>query len=66
MRKLTRAEWEELDIQWQNTPGLADGFSASGQHYVLVAILNRFGFYPQGREEAMNIAEELLANGWTE
>ncbi|MEK7277491.1 MAG: hypothetical protein AAB427_09095 [Chloroflexota bacterium] len=64
LRKLSRSEWDELDRQYQNTPPLNEGFSASGEHYVLVHILNKFGFHPKSREEAMKLAEELLANGW--
>ncbi len=63
-RKLTREEWDELDIQYSNTPGLADVFSASGEHYLLVAVLNRLGYYPHSREEALQITEELLSNGY--
>jgi len=63
-RKLTRAEWDELDIQYSNTPGLDDVFSASGEHYLLIAVLNRLGYFPHSREEALEITEELLSNGY--
>lgn len=62
--KLTREEWDALDIQFSITPGLSDVGSASGEHYVLIAILNKFGYYPHSREEAMKLAEELLLNGY--
>ncbi len=64
LRKLTQEEWYALDYQYQQTPGLSDGFSASGQHYILVALLNKFGFKPTSREQALKLAERLLANGW--
>ncbi len=65
MRKLTYDEWVELDIQYSNTPDLSDSLSASGEHYLLVMVLNKLGFYPHSREEAMETAERLLANGYT-
>ena len=64
LRKLSRAEWDELDMQYQRTPSLNDSVSASGEHYILVALLNKLGFFPHSREEAIQIAEELLSNGW--
>lgn len=66
MRKLTRLEWEELDAQYSATPALDDTFAASGEHYFLVSILNRFGFYPHSTKEAMNLAEKLLSRGYDE
>lgn len=63
-RKLTRDEWEALDIQYTRTPGLNESFSASGEHYILIALLNSFGFHPNSREEALELAEELLSNGF--
>jgi len=62
--KLTREQWEALDIQYSNTPGLFDVFSASGEHYILVALLNKFGYHPHSREEAIELAQELLSNGY--
>jgi hypothetical protein len=43
---------------------LADVFSASGGHYLLIAVLNRLGYFPHSREEALEITEELLSNGY--
>jgi hypothetical protein len=62
--RLTREQYIALDIQYQRTPPLADGVSASGEHYILFYLLNQFGFYPNSREAAMELAEELLAEGW--
>ncbi len=53
-----------MDAQYQRTPPLTDSVSASGEHYILFALLNRFGFRPNSREAAMELAEELLAEGW--
>lgn len=62
--KLTREQWEQLDIQFSKTPDLGDSFSASGEHYILVALLNSFGYYPHSREEAIRVTQELLINGY--
>jgi len=32
----------------------------------LIALLNRFGFHPLSKQEAMNLAAELLAMDWRE
>lgn len=63
MTKLTRQQWIELDTQFAVTPGLDDSL-VSGQHYVLMAVLNSFGLYPHSRQEAMQIAEDLLCQAW--
>lgn len=61
-KKLTQAQWERLSCQFDMTPPL-DDHSGSGQHMVLVSVLNGFGYNPRSREEAMALAEELLAAG---
>ncbi len=66
MKKLTQEQWCMLDVQYDKTPPLTDSFSASGEHYILIHLLNKFGFYPHSREEAMDLTERLLANGYTE
>jgi len=63
MNKLTKSEWEQLDIQFSITPDLTS-FSASGEHYILVALLNKLGYYPHTRTEAMSLTQELLSNGY--
>lgn len=65
-RKLTRAEWERLNAQYERTPDPDEGASASGEHYMLNFILNQLGFHPMSRREAIKIAERLLSNGWTD
>lgn len=64
--RLTREQYIALDIQYQRTPPLTDSVSASGEHYILLYLLNQFGFHPNSREETMRLAEELLAEGWIE
>ncbi|GER81133.1 MAG: hypothetical protein RBS45_06435 [Anaerolineales bacterium] len=65
-KKLSRDEWERLNDQFQRTPDPDEGSSASGEHYMLNFILNRLGYHPMSRREAIKIAERLLSNGWTE
>ena len=62
MRRLTKEQWNLLDYQYSVTPGIGDSAFASGEHYVLISVLNRLGYYPHSREEAFRLAEELLAN----
>jgi len=62
--RLLKWQYDELNIQYARTPPLSDGVSASGEHYILFHLLNQFGFRPWSREEAMELAEELLAEGW--
>ena len=62
--KLTRAQWEKLNDQFERTPDPNEGSSASGEHYILVHILYQFGFHPTSRNAAMKLAERLLSNGW--
>ena len=64
MKKLNEQQYFELQDQFDRTPGIHDGEIASGEHYILMALLRKFGFTPQGREEALRLAEELLANGY--
>lgn len=64
--KLTRLQWERLNDQLQRTPDPDEGSPASGEHYMLVAILNQLGFHPTSRREAIKLAERLLSNGWTD
>ena len=64
MRKLTRAEWEDLDKQMGITPSESDSEGVPGEHLKLIALLNRFGLNPMSKQEAMRLAEKLLENGW--
>lgn len=62
MKQLTQDEYYRLDSQFSVTPNPSE-CSASGEHYMLVAVLNSIGYYPHSREEACEIAERLLSNG---
>ena len=62
--RLLKWQYDELNAQYGRTPDLAEGWSASGEHYILFNLLNQFGFKPKSREEAMRLTEELLAEGW--
>lgn len=64
--RLTREQYIALDIQYQRTPPLSDSVSASGEHYILLYLLNQFGFRPNSREAMLELAAELLAEGWME
>ena len=63
MDKLTRDQYDELQTQYERTPGIGEAM-ITGEHYILMAILNRFGYRPQGREAALELAERLLSNGY--
>jgi hypothetical protein len=62
--KLTRTQYIDLDNQYARTPSLSDSFMPSGEHYILMGMLNSWGFYPHSREESMDLAQELLSRGW--
>ena len=64
MNKLTRAQWEELNDQMDITPSEPDSKGVMGEHLKLIALLNRFGFNPMSKQEAMRLARELLDTGW--
>jgi hypothetical protein len=64
MNKLTRAQWEELEDQMNSTPSESDSEGVPGEHLKLIALLNRFGFNPMSKHEAMRLARELLDKGW--
>ena len=66
MNKLSRAQWEELDQQMSITPSDADSEGMPGEHMKLIALLNRFGFNPTSKQEAMQLGRELLETGWIE
>jgi hypothetical protein len=42
-KKLTRAQWDQLEIQFQRTPNPDEGSSEFGDHFILISILNKFG-----------------------
>jgi len=63
-KKLTRDQWYELDDQFSRTPEHPEAESVPGKHLRLIALLNRFGFHPMSKQEAMRTAGELLERGW--
>lgn len=63
-KKLSQQEYFELDEQFARTPGISDGWMASGEHYVLQAMLDDLGYHPSSREEALEIAGRLLSDGY--
>lgn len=62
--RLLKWQYDELNAQYGRTPEPSEGWSASGEHYLLFDLLNKFGFKPNSREEAMRMTGELLAEGW--
>jgi hypothetical protein len=62
--KLTRQQWYELDEQFSCTP--AEPFSGEhpGEHMKLIVLLNRFGYQPVTKQQALNLARTLLDLGW--
>lgn len=66
MNKLTRTQWEELDEQMSHTSSEPDAEGVPGEHIKLIALLNRFGFNPMSKQEAMQLAESLLREGWND
>ena len=62
LSKLTRSQYYALQEQFERLPDLGASYSSSGEHYQLIALLNTFGFHPSGRDEAIKLAERLLAN----
>lgn len=63
-RKLTEQEYFELQTQVERTPAPGDSFGASGEHYILVALLRRMGFREQDKWQALKLAEKLLEAGY--
>jgi hypothetical protein len=64
MEKLTYEQWVALDDLYGQLPDLGASYSASGLHYQLMALLNSFGYHPNSREEAVQLAGRLLSYGW--
>jgi hypothetical protein len=63
---LTRAQWDELDWQYRATPDPDAGSSETGEHWRLIALLNRLGHYPASRGAAVHLAQTLLDAGFIE
>ena len=63
-RRLTREQWYELDEQYNKTPAQPDDEYVPGEHFKLIALVNRFGFHPMSKQQAMEMALELLDKGF--
>lgn len=63
-KKLTRDQWYELEEQYNKTPEHPDAEGVPGEHLRLIALLNRLGFHPMSKQEAMKLAGELIETGW--
>jgi hypothetical protein len=64
--KLTRTDWDMLYQQFIQTPDPDEGFTDTGEHWKLIAILNRLGYNPFSRNDAVRLAQELLDLGYTQ
>jgi len=65
MNKLTADQYYQLQAQYEKTPAPGDSFGASGEHYVLVAMLKRLGYNEPDKWRALKTAERLLENGYS-
>ena len=65
-KKLNRDQWFQLDDQMRRTPTEPDVEDELGQHFILMALLSKFGYSPNSKWEAMKLADNLLNAGWEE
>jgi len=65
VNKLTADQYYQLQAQYEKTPAPGDSFGASGEHYVLVAMLKRLGYNEPDKWRALKTAERLLENGYS-
>jgi hypothetical protein len=63
-KKLARPDWDDLNIQFSVTPDPDEGFTETGEHMKLISLLNRLGYYPFSRKEAVRLAQKLLDAGY--
>jgi hypothetical protein len=64
--KLTREQYDELNDQFSSTPNPDDGFTETGEHWKLIAILNKLGYSPFSRGDAIVLAQRLPDEGYEE
>lgn len=59
-------EWQyfKLQAQYDETPDPRESFGASGQHYILHALLRDFGYRPKDRIDAYDMAGKLLSEDY--
>ena len=62
--QLTRDQWSALEAQFNQTPTEPEAEALPGEHLKLIGLLNRFGFYPMSKQEALKLAGDLLDGGW--
>lgn len=63
-RKVTRDEYDEIQTQYDKTPPPdAEYFMATGEHWILKAILDGMGLYTSGPTAAFDLAGEILSEG---
>ena len=63
MKKLTREQYQELEAQVERFATEPEEEGLPGAHLNLISLLNRFGFNPMSKMEAMQLAKQLLENG---
>ncbi len=63
-KRLPRADWDLLYQQFTQTPDPDEGFTDTGEHWKLIAILNRLGYNPYSRKEAVRLAQQLIDLGY--
>jgi hypothetical protein len=61
VNQLARAQYEELEEQMSRM-----NEDIPGEHLKLIALLNRLGFNPMSKQEATDLAQELLNEGEAE
>jgi hypothetical protein len=64
--KLTKARYEQLEIQSEQTPELRNSLDEPREHWTLIGLLTELDYYPHSREEALRIAQRLLDEGYSE
>ena len=65
-KKLNSDQWFQLDDQVRRTPSEPGAEDKPGQHFILMALLSKFGYSPNSKWEAMKLADNLLNPGWEE
>lgn len=64
LRKLTEQEYFDLQNQYEKTPPPYESFGATGEHFIMIALLRRMGFTETDKWKALRLAEHLLENGY--
>lgn len=63
-QRLSRTDWDMLYQQFIQTPDPDESFSGTGEHWKLIAILNKLGLNPYSRKEAVLLAQQLIDMGY--